>query len=197
MIEDFVIANALLYSRLAEAEIVVEIEGQWGRYQATFVWQEHRQSLHFHCQIPVHISVAFKAELNALLADINPEVWVGHFEYANAKPDTSPPAGAILAEGYSGAVMKSGQPSKQSSKNPSVLVGGIESELLNPVFRYTALIQEQTLATSQIQDILHIALEVCDRFYPAFNTVVESASGGDVGSSTLLAGLMSETVGDA
>ena len=83
-----------------------------------------------------------------------------------------------------------------ASLNERMWLGHFEvnSENLTPTFRHTMLTRGQFApAAEQLEDLVEIALEECDRYYPAFQFVLWAGRGAEEALSAALL----ETVGEA
>ena len=78
--EQFVVANQWPYDRRNDEELAVAVEGHWNRYQLWFVWREDLNVLQFSCAFDMKVMERRMAEACTLLAQINTQLWFGHFD---------------------------------------------------------------------------------------------------------------------
>ncbi len=79
-IEQFVSAESWPYERSGDDELNISVNGQWCDYQLTFNWREDLEALHLACAFDMKVPEGKKSEIQALLAMINEQMWIGHFD---------------------------------------------------------------------------------------------------------------------
>ena len=86
LIEQIVTAHDWPYDRLNEDELTVFVAGQWSEYSLHFAWNRDAAhdfgGLQFVCAFDGRIPVGHHAGLYKLLALINSQMWLGHFDIA-------------------------------------------------------------------------------------------------------------------
>ena len=80
LLEEFVTANDWRFDRTTDAEIVVELTGNWCDYRLHFAWQEDLGAVYFSCLFDVRVPQNKRARAYHLLALINENLWLGHFD---------------------------------------------------------------------------------------------------------------------
>jgi hypothetical protein len=80
IIEEIVTANAWLFERNQQDELVVELSGRWCHYRLFFVWQPVISALQFSCQFDMKVPTQRLFAVHELLAVMNGKMWLGHFE---------------------------------------------------------------------------------------------------------------------
>lgn len=80
IIEEIVAANAWLFERNQQDELVVELSGRWCHYRLFFVWQPAISALQFSCQFDMKVPQQRLGAVHELLAVMNGKMWLGHFE---------------------------------------------------------------------------------------------------------------------
>lgn len=80
MLEEMVVANEWPFDRVSEEEMVVEISGRWCEYRLFFMWQAEVSAMQFSCQFDMKVPPGRKSAVSELLAEINPKMWLGHFD---------------------------------------------------------------------------------------------------------------------
>ena len=68
------------FDRAADDEITIAIAGRWSDYQVSFTWMHEIEALHLACAFDMKIPVARRGEVQRLVAAINEQLWVGHFD---------------------------------------------------------------------------------------------------------------------
>lgn len=129
LLEQIAIENEWLFDRSNEEEMNLSFPGRWGDYHLTLTWREDIDTLHVTAALELRVPGPRVNEIHALLALMNEQLWIGHFDLWTEE-------GQIL-------------------------------------FRYGLLLSGTDGATpAQCQGIVHIAVDACDRFFPAFQYVI-------------------------
>jgi hypothetical protein len=80
LIELIAVQNDWTFERSNEDEITVSITGVWAEYQVSFSWMDELEALHLACAFDLKLPEARKAEVVRLLALVNEQLWIGHFD---------------------------------------------------------------------------------------------------------------------
>lgn len=80
LIEHIITAESWPFDRSGDDELHISVNGQWSDYQLTFNWREELEALHLACAFDMKVPKAKRAEIHALLALINEQMWIGHFD---------------------------------------------------------------------------------------------------------------------
>ncbi len=80
VLEELVGANDWAFSRHGDSELMLEVSGRWCGYQMYFLWQHDMNALFFSCRIEQRVPEAKRAEVYELLATVNEDLWMGHFD---------------------------------------------------------------------------------------------------------------------
>lgn len=72
--------NKWPFERSGDDEISISITGGWAEYEASFTWLEEMDSLHFGCAFDLRVPEGRRTEVLKLIAHINEQLWVGHFD---------------------------------------------------------------------------------------------------------------------
>jgi hypothetical protein len=59
---------------------MLEVSGQWSGYQMYFLWQHDMSALFFSCQLELRVPATKRTEVFELLATVNENLWIGHFD---------------------------------------------------------------------------------------------------------------------
>src|SRR5882762_12021769 len=69
------------FARASEDEVTLVVAGKWTDYQISFTWMGDIQALHLACAFDLKTPPLRRAELMKLVAKVNEQLWVGHFDY--------------------------------------------------------------------------------------------------------------------
>jgi len=129
VVERIAAANDWSFERAGEDEIIMQVRGKWTDYQISYTWMFDIEALHLACAFEFKVPEHCRSEVQQLIALINEQMWVGHFDLWI----------------QDGLVMY---------RHALVLTGGIEA------------------SGCQCEALLSIALDACERYFPAFQFVV-------------------------
>jgi hypothetical protein len=68
------------FERSTEDELTVIIAGSWADYNLSLNWRDDLESLHIACAFDLKVPYTRSAEVYRLLAMINEQLWIGHFD---------------------------------------------------------------------------------------------------------------------
>ena len=80
VVEDIAADNNWAFERSGEDEVTIVSRGEWTDYQLSFTWMAEIEALHLACAFDMKISAPRRAEVQRLIAAINEQLWVGHFD---------------------------------------------------------------------------------------------------------------------
>jgi hypothetical protein len=80
VVEDIAASNNWSFERSGEDEVTIVSKGDWTDYQLSFTWMTEIEALHLACAFDMKIPPARRAEVQRLIAAINEQLWVGHFD---------------------------------------------------------------------------------------------------------------------
>jgi hypothetical protein len=80
VVEDIAADNNWSFERSGEDEVTIVSKGNWTDYQLSFTWMNEIEALHLACAFDMKIPVARRAEVQRLIAAVNEQLWVGHFD---------------------------------------------------------------------------------------------------------------------
>lgn len=128
VVEDIAASNDLAFERSGEDEITIVSKGQWTDYTLSFTWMHDLEALHLACAFDMKIPQARRTETHRLLASINEQLWVGHF-------DVWTHTGTIM---YRQALMLPGGLSATEAQCETMLLSALQScERYYPAFQFT------------------------------------------------------------
>ena len=80
VVEDIAATNDWAFERSGEDEITIVSKGNWTDYHLTFTWMGEIDALHLACAFDMKIPVTRRSEAQRVIAAINEQLWVGHFD---------------------------------------------------------------------------------------------------------------------
>lgn len=73
--------NDWAVDRRSESELVVRVAGRWCTYQMYILWQADLSAVLFSCQFDLKVPQTKRAMTYDLLATVNADLWLGHFDF--------------------------------------------------------------------------------------------------------------------
>jgi hypothetical protein len=80
VVEEIAASNDLAFERSGEDEVTIVSKGRFSDYQVSFTWMAEIDALHLACAFDLKISQARSTEVQRLVAAINEQLWLGHFD---------------------------------------------------------------------------------------------------------------------
>jgi hypothetical protein len=80
VVERMAAANHWPFERAGEDEIALNVTGRWTNYQVSFTWMGDIEALHLACAFDMKVPDLRLNEVQALVALINEQMWIGHFD---------------------------------------------------------------------------------------------------------------------
>ncbi len=80
VVEDIATDNNWAFERSGEDEVTIVSRGEWTDYQLSFTWMTEIEALHLACAFDMKIPPARLGEVQRLIASINEQLWIGHFD---------------------------------------------------------------------------------------------------------------------
>ncbi|WP_160008154.1 YbjN domain-containing protein [Rhizobium sp. 18055] len=80
MIEYVAAHNDWAFERSGDDEIAMTVEGKWTDYHVSFSWMEEFEAIHLGCAFDIKVPEQRLNEVTKLLAAINGQVLMGHFD---------------------------------------------------------------------------------------------------------------------
>ena len=68
------------FDRSSDDEVTLVVSGDWAEYQLSFTWMSNIEALHLACAFDLKVPEPRRGEVLALIALINEQLWVGHFD---------------------------------------------------------------------------------------------------------------------
>lgn len=80
MVEQLATINDWAFERSAPEELSLSISGSWCDYHLSFTWRDDLEALHLACAFDCKIAKPRLGEMYRLIALINEQLWLGHFD---------------------------------------------------------------------------------------------------------------------
>ncbi len=80
VVEHMAAGNNWPFERSGEDEIALVVTGKWTNYQVSFTWMGDIEALHVACAFDIRIPELRLPETQQLIAMINEQLWIGHFD---------------------------------------------------------------------------------------------------------------------
>jgi hypothetical protein len=127
VVERIAATNDWSFERAGDDEVTIVIGGRWSDYQLSFTWMAEIEALHLACAFDLRVPNRRHAEVQRLIALINEQLWVGHF-------DLWPQDGMVM---YRHALVLAGGVEASGTQCQAMLSGALEScERYFPAFQF-------------------------------------------------------------
>ena len=80
VVERMAITNDWSFERAGEDEIAILVRGKWADYRISYTWMYDIEALHLACAFEFKVPDHCRTEVQHLLAMINEQMWIGHFD---------------------------------------------------------------------------------------------------------------------
>ena len=80
VVEDIAADHDWSFERSGDDEVTIVSKGDWTDYPLSFTWMSEIEALHLACAFDMKIPAGRRAEVARLIASINEQLWVGHFD---------------------------------------------------------------------------------------------------------------------
>jgi hypothetical protein len=80
VVEHMAAGNSWPFERAGEDEIAIVVTGRWTNYQVSFTWMSEIEALHLACAFDMRVPSPRLSEVQNLVALINEQLWIGHFD---------------------------------------------------------------------------------------------------------------------
>jgi len=80
VVETMAAGNNWSFERTGEDEITLLVTGKWADYQVSFTWMHDIEALHIASAFDLKVPEPRLADVQQLVALINEQLWVGHFD---------------------------------------------------------------------------------------------------------------------
>lgn len=79
-IEDVAGIRDWVFERSGDDEITISSAGEWCDYHISFSWMDELEALHLACAFDLKVTEPRRTEVMRLLALVNEQMWLGHFD---------------------------------------------------------------------------------------------------------------------
>src|SRR3954465_11127035 len=79
-VEDIAAENNWAFERSGDDEVTIVSKGSWTDYQLSFTWMTEIEASRLACAFDMKVPGVRRAEVQRLIAAINEQIWVGHFD---------------------------------------------------------------------------------------------------------------------
>jgi hypothetical protein len=80
LVEQIAASNDWTIERTADDELTLTVAGQWTDYHVSLNWREDLETLHLACAFDFKLPDTRLGEVYRLVAQINEQLWIGHFD---------------------------------------------------------------------------------------------------------------------
>jgi hypothetical protein len=80
VVERIAAINDWSFERSGDDEITMLVAGRWSDYQVSFTWMHNIEALHLACAFDMKVPERRRDEVQRLIALVNEQLWVGHFD---------------------------------------------------------------------------------------------------------------------
>jgi hypothetical protein len=127
LVERLASLNDWSFERSGDHEISLSIAGRWSDYHISFQWMNEIEALHLACAFDLKVPEGRRAEVLRLLAIVNEQLWVGHFDLWSDE-------GMVM---YRNALLLAGGANASGSQCEALLKNAIDAaERCFPAFQF-------------------------------------------------------------
>jgi hypothetical protein len=80
MVEHIASTHDWSFERSTQDELTLSVAGAWCDYHISLTWRDDLEALHLACAFDFKVTRARLAEVYRLLALVNEQLWLGHFD---------------------------------------------------------------------------------------------------------------------
>lgn len=80
VVEHLAAGNNWPFERAGEDEVAIIVTSRWTNYQVSFTWMSEIEALHLACAFDMRVPELRLGEVQQLVALINEQLWIGHFD---------------------------------------------------------------------------------------------------------------------
>ena len=80
LVENIATMHDWAFERSTEDELSLCVAGTWSDYQISLNWRGDLEALHLACAVDLKVSDSRLTEVYRLMATINEQLWIGHFD---------------------------------------------------------------------------------------------------------------------
>ena len=99
LVEQIASGHDWSFDRSGEDEITISVKGSWCDYNISLSWMGELEALHLACAFDYKVGERPKADISRLLALVNEQLWLGHFDLWQAEGVIMYRNALLLSEG--------------------------------------------------------------------------------------------------
>jgi hypothetical protein len=80
LVEHMATTHQWSFERACEDELTLVVRGKWSDYQLSFTWMHDIEAMHVACAFELKVPERSLSEVERLIAMINAQMWIGHFD---------------------------------------------------------------------------------------------------------------------
>ncbi len=80
LVEQIANSHDWSFERAVEEELTLAVEGNWCDYHISLNWRQDLEALHMACAFDLKVPDSRLSEVYRLVAKINEQMWIGHFD---------------------------------------------------------------------------------------------------------------------
>ena len=80
IVEQLAAVKDWTFDRAGDDEIAISVAGRWTGYHLSFTWMDDVEALHLACAFDLKVPERRRDEVVKLLAHVNEQLWIGHFD---------------------------------------------------------------------------------------------------------------------
>ncbi len=80
LVEHIASGQDWMFERSSDDELTMTIAGSWADYHVSLNWRDDLETLHLACAFDLKVPDSRLAEVYRLIALINEQLWIGHFD---------------------------------------------------------------------------------------------------------------------
>ena len=126
LVEQIANSHDWSFERAVDEELTLAVEGNWCDYHISLNWRQELEALHMACAFDLKVPDSRLSEVYRLIAKINEQMWIGHFDLWSSE-------GLIMFR--QGLMLNNTQPSEEQCE--ALLQAALEScERYYQAFQY-------------------------------------------------------------
>ncbi len=126
LVEQIAHSHDWSFERAVDEELTLAVEGNWCDYHISLNWRQELEALHMACAFDLKVPDSRLSEVYRLVAKINEQMWIGHFDVWSSE-------GLIMFR--QGLMLNNSQPSTEQCE--ALLQAALEScERYYQAFQY-------------------------------------------------------------
>ena len=125
LIEQIAASHDWAFDRSGEDEITISVTGSWCDYNISLSWMGSLEALHLACAFDFKINDRRKNEVMRLLALVNEQLWLGHFDLWQSEGIIMYRNALLLTEGMEAGTGAAGGHARRGRRFLRTLLPGV------------------------------------------------------------------------